>query len=104
MRVSYHPEFPADVLKFEIQYREVSLQLGARFRKEVDEAIESIKLSPGSAGHFLNLGSAIARVRMRRRNLKNFPFFLLYIHIDDRLMFGAVIPNRSDPLTWLARF
>lgn len=74
MRVSYHPEFPADVRRFQTSYNEVSGQLGKRFRKEVDEAIEAIKASPTSAGHYLNLGSEIAR-QIRRRNLKTFPFF-----------------------------
>jgi len=41
---------------------------------------------------------------LRRRNLRGFPFFVLYGVLGDRLLFGAVIPSRSDPLTWLARF
>jgi hypothetical protein len=30
--------------------------------------------------------------------------FLLYGVVDERLLFGAVIASRSDPLTWLTRF
>ncbi len=103
MRVSYHPEFPKDVLKFQGGYAEVSSLLGKRFRKEVDDAVAAVKMSPTSAGHFLNLGSEIKR-KMRRRNLKTFPFFVPYTMVEDRLMFGALIPSRSDPLTWLTRF
>jgi hypothetical protein len=103
MRVFYHPEFPKDVLKFEAGYVEVSSLLGKRFRQEVEDAVGAVKMSPTSAGHFLNLGSEIDR-KMRRRNLKTFPFFVLYIMVGDSLMFGAVIPSRSDPLTWLTRF
>jgi hypothetical protein len=40
----------------------------------------------------------------RRRNQRAFPFFILYGLTEDRLLIGALIPSRSDPLTWLARF
>jgi hypothetical protein len=40
----------------------------------------------------------------RRRSLRAFPFFVLYGTTSDSLIFGSVIPSRSDPLTWLARF
>jgi hypothetical protein len=102
MRVLFHPDFPKDVRKFESDYALVSQGLAARFRSEIDEAIESIKLSPNSAGHFLNLGSAVVR-ELRRRNLRAFPFFILYGVTGDRLIIGAVIASRSDPLTWLSR-
>jgi hypothetical protein len=103
MRVFFHPEFPQDVRRFEEEYAEVSDGLAARFRQEVDGAMESIKASPCSAGHFLNLRSSVG-AELRRRNLRAFPFFVLYGVLGDRLLIGAVIPSRSDPLTWLARF
>jgi hypothetical protein len=103
MRVLFHPDFPKDVRRFQAQYATISAGLGARFRRELDEAVDSIKSSPTSAGHFLNLGSKVVR-ELRRRNLRAFPFFVLYGVTDDRLIFGAVIPSRSDPLTWMTRF
>lgn len=104
MRVLFHPEFPADVRRHSDAYAEISVGLGARFRTEVDEAIAAIKTAPTAAGHFLNLGSAVVP-DIRRRNLHAFPFFVLYgFTSDGRLIFGAVIASRSDPLTWLARF
>ena len=66
-------------------------------------AVETVKRSPASAGHFLNLASP-ATCQIRRRNLRSFPFFVLYGLTEDRLIFGSVIPSRSDPLTWLVRF
>ena len=69
----------------------------------MDAAIEAVKLAPASAGHYLNLGSKIVP-ELRRRNLRAFPFFILYGATVEQLIFGSVIPNRSDPLTWLARF
>ena len=103
MRVLFHPEFPKDVRRFQAEYAALSPGLGARFRRELDEAVDAVKNAPANAGHFLNLGSKVVR-ELRRRNLRSFPFFVLYGSTDDRLIFGAVIPSRSDPLTWLTRF
>jgi hypothetical protein len=103
MTVLFHPEFPNDVRRFSDTYARVADGLANRFRREVEDAISSIKLSPQSAGHFLNLSSTIVP-KLRRRNLRSFPFFILYGAMADRLLFGAVIPTRSDPLTWLTRF
>lgn len=104
MRILFHPEFPVDVRRHAAGYEEISLGLGLRFRREVDEAVIAIKVAPTAAGHFLNLGSAIVP-EIRRRNLEAFPFFVLYgLTPDERLIFGSVIASRSDPLTWLARF
>lgn len=102
MTVYYHPEFPQEIRKYEAQYRKISPRLGLRFRMEVDKAIEQIKTSPGSAGHFLNTGSQIVK-EVRRRNLSSFPFFVLYGVSGDTLVFRSVIPSSSDPLTWLER-
>jgi len=77
--------------------------LAVRFRQEIEDAIASVKLSPASAGHYLNLGSNIVP-ELRRRNLRAFLFFVLYGATADQLIFGSVMPSRSDPLTWLMRF
>jgi len=103
MRVVFHPEFPQDVLRFGAEYAQLSDVLAKRFRQEVDDAVNAIASSPSAAGHYLNLGSSVVP-ELRRRNLRAFPFFVLYGVVGDRLIFGAVIPSRSDPLTWLARF
>jgi hypothetical protein len=102
MRVSYHPEFPQEIKKYEAQYREISPRLGSRFRAEVEKAIDRIKGSPGSAGHFLNTGSQIVK-EVRRCNLSSFPFFILYGISGDALVFRSLIPSSSDPLTWLKK-
>ena len=103
MRVLYHPEFPKDIRKFEAEYGHVSAGLAARFRQEVDDALDAIQTAPQAAGHFVQLGSLVVR-ECRRRNLRAFPFFVLYGLAEERLIFGSLIPSRSDPLTWLARF
>jgi hypothetical protein len=103
MRVRFHPEFPADVRNFTAEYTAISVGLGARFRREADEAVEAIISSPSGAGHFLQQRSEIVP-ELRRRNFRAFPFFVLYGLVGDDLIFGSVIPSRSDPLTWLTRF
>jgi hypothetical protein len=103
MTARFHPEFPADVRRFAKDYAGISIGLGERFRGEIDAGIVAIKSSPGSAGHFLDLGSSVVP-EVRRRNLHAFPFFILYGVVGDDLIFGSVIPSRSDPLTWLTRF
>lgn len=103
MNVLFHPNFPQDQRKFEAGYAEISVGLAARFRAEVDDAIAAIKAAPTAAGHFVNTGSALVP-EFRRRNLNAFPFFVLYGCTADLLIFGAIIPTRSDPLTWLTRF
>ena len=53
MKVVYHPDFPKDIRKFEVEYQQLAIGLGTRFRQEVDEALNAIKAAPQSAGHFL---------------------------------------------------
>lgn len=103
MRVLFHPEFPKDVQRFEQDYRVISDGLVVRFRQEVDDALEAIRLSPSSAGHFLQTGSRVVTA-VRRRNLRAFPFFILYGAADETVIVGSLIPSRTDPLTWLTRF
>jgi hypothetical protein len=100
MRVSYHPDFPRDIKRFEAQYGAISSGLAWRFRQEVDKAIERIKSAPSSAGHFVNTGSQIVK-EVRRRNLSCFPFFVLYGVTGTTLVFRALIPSASDPLSWM---
>jgi len=103
MRVFYHPDFPKDIRKFEAEYGRVSTGLAARFREEVDAALAAIKTTPEAAGHFVQVDSRVVRA-CRRRNLRAFPFFVLYGLTEEQLIIGSLIPSRSDPLTWLARF
>jgi len=103
MTVVYHPEFAKDVRKFAAEYLEISPGLAERFLKEVDDALEAVKAAPQAAGHILPTGSRVVR-EFRRRNLRAFPFFVLYGVTEDRLLVGSLIPSRSDPLTWLTRF
>jgi hypothetical protein len=102
MRVIFHPEFSSDIHRFENAYSGVSSGLAVRFRNEVLQTVEAVKSSPTGAGHFLT--TVAVRSQLRRRNLRSFPFFVLCGLTGGELFFGAIIPSRSDPLTWLSRF
>ncbi len=103
MRIVYHREFARDIKRFESGYAAISPTLAIRFRERVDEGIAAVIAQPGAAGHFLNTGSLLLR-EARRRNLKVFPFFVLYGLHDDQLLFASLIANASDPLRWIDRF
>jgi hypothetical protein len=103
MKVRFHPKFAQDVLLFGGQYGAISPRLKTRFRKAVDDAVARIKAEPTAAGHFLTTGSEVVK-EVRRRNLVSFPYFVLYGLHSDLMVFGALIPSASDPLTWLDRF
>lgn len=103
MKVLFHPEFARDQRKFQNSYGEISEGLADRFRQEIAEAVEAIKASPPGAGHVVKMGSTVVK-EFRRRNFHAFPFFVLYGWTGDVLIFGSIIPTRSDPLTWLTRF
>ena len=103
MKIHVHPEFPKDIKKFEAEYAAVSDTLARRFRNEVNTSVAAIKAAPEAAGHYVNTGSRIVR-EFRRRNLRVFPFFIVYATTEETVFFASVLPNRSDPLTWLTRF
>ena len=103
MKIRFHPEFWNDLGRIEADYSVTSVGLAKRFRGEVIAGVNTIKTSPGGAGHYLNTGLRVVR-EFRRRNLKAFPFFILYGFTGNLLIFGSVIPHRSDPLSWLVRF
>jgi hypothetical protein len=103
MRVEYHPLFAEDIKGFETQYSQISSQLALRFRAEIDKAIDKFKDSPLSAGHFVNTGQMVV-AQIRRRNLRHFPFFILYGVADGVLYFGQIKASASNPLHWLHRF
>jgi hypothetical protein len=103
MKVLFHPEFAQDILRYRRDYQQISTALAVRFQNEIDRAVQAVIRSPGGAGHFVQNGSKVIE-ELRRRNLQSFPFFILYGSVGNQLVFGSVIPSRSDPITWLSRF
>jgi len=75
-------------------------QVSLRFRDEVDEAIESITRFPAAAGHLIRRPFQMG-IPHRRRNLKKFPFFIIYAYGPKLLTFLWLLPSRSNPKNWL---
>jgi len=105
MKVSYHDEFLNDLKKFWLGYLRDSGRAADRFIDESLNARAAIIAHPFSAGHFFQIGKRQV-THLRRRNLKRFPFFILYSYdaATDALFFGAILPARSEPSHWLDRF
>ncbi|MEK7676195.1 MAG: hypothetical protein AAB676_10230 [Verrucomicrobiota bacterium] len=59
MTVLYHPDCAKDIRRFEAEYREIFAGLAARFRTEVDDALDAIKAAPQAAGRFVQTGSRV---------------------------------------------
>jgi len=74
-------------------------QVSLRFRAEVDEAIESIMRFPAAAGHIIRRRFRIG-IPHRRRNLKKFPFFIVYAYAPGQVAFLWLLPSRSNPENW----
>jgi len=105
MNVSYHDEFLNDLEKFWLGYLRDSENAAGWFIDESLNARTAIIAYPLAAGHFFRAGARQV-THLRRRNLRRFPFFILYSYdsATDALFFGAILPSRSDPSHWLDRF
>jgi len=105
MHIAAHVEFANDQIKFWSNYSDVSERVAVHFQQQIDDAMLAIMTYPLAAGHFFQIGKRQV-THLRRRNLKRFPFFILYSYdtATDALFFGAVLPARSNPSHWLERF
>ena len=81
----FHPRASRDAQKIEKDYTRISEELGNRFWKELSEAIDEVFAHP-SRQHFDLSG-------YRRRNLKKFPFHILF---EERLDSIRIMVIRHD--------
>jgi len=99
MKVVLRNRFFRDQTEYCSAYLSVSETLGVRFEAEVSAAIEVIVERPTSAGHPIPIISKSGQT-VRRRNLRIFPFFILYIVHKDRIVLSRLCALRSDPKAW----
>lgn len=85
----------AELLAQTAYYEEVQKGLGARFRAEVEAAVQR-------AAFFPMHGKASAG-GTRRRLVSRFPIFLVYSVEDDGVLIHAVADSRRSPEYWLSR-
>lgn len=95
-RLIFHPEARAKVVEAFNQLNLSTSPRGEAFLMSVDEALELIAQFP--------MASQLSFDNVRRKNLSNFPYALLYTVRDgdeQRLItIIGCIHERSDPQTW----
>jgi toxin ParE1/3/4 len=99
MRLEFHPLAMRELLDAQIYYKEINLNLGYDFRREVTETVQIIQNSPA---HYHPVSS---KSRFRRANLKRFPYHLVYETIDssDLIRVLVVRHDRRHPSFGLNR-
>jgi len=104
MKVLVSSAFPHSEWRFRLDYeREASAQVAQRFQNEVDEAVAKIKSAPLAAGHIVYQEPEFG-LKFRRRNLRKFPFCILYMFDGELLVLANLLPSRSDQKNWLKDF
>ncbi|WP_156469244.1 hypothetical protein [Cephaloticoccus primus] len=100
MKVIVHRRFTSEQQRVQHDYAlTASKEVCLRFREEIYEAMRSINLAPSAAGHPLPYPKN-PKVAYRRRNLKRFPFFIIYAYEPGQLAFLWLLPTRSNPENW----
>ena len=89
MEVVYHPMVPGEVRDIIEYYEGISQLLGDQCWEEIQEAVADIRENP-KRHHFDQSGR-------RRRNLKKFPFHILFRVMEDHIRVTAVRHHRRDP-------
>jgi len=103
MRLVVHEHFLQMEKKILLYYEEKSGWAADNFEKALNEAIGAIKSAPTGAGHFIPRKSRNG-IPHRRRNLKKFPYFIVYTYEREVLALLRLIPSRSNPQGWFTDF
>lgn len=95
MRVVFLPEAESEMIESALYYQRQVAGLGDAFLQEIEKATEWIATYP--------VASAAVRVKVRRKVLSNFPFYLLYRADDDMVLIIAVAHQKRRPSFWWTR-
>ena len=93
--VEFHPLAADEAEAAERWYRERSETASARFRRELDRAVDLICERPEVGSSYLT--------STRRFLLRRFPFFVVYRFLDERIEIVAVAHARRRPGYWRER-
>lgn len=94
-RLRFHAMVAEDLREAIRWYDEISVDLGNRFRAEVNARFDDISRRPASFGY------AFDRVRFAR--LRRFPHLLLFRETDDAIYVLGVFHGSRDPARWQRR-
>lgn len=70
-------------------YTEVSIDLGDKFYREIDEAIEIISVNPKIGTQYKN--------EIRKYVLNDFPYILFYVEEEHEIIILAIFHGLRDP-------
>jgi toxin ParE1/3/4 len=93
--VEVHPLAADEAEAAERWYRERNETAAARFRRELERAVEFIAERPDAAPPYVG--------NTRRFLLRRFPFFVVYRVFSQRVQVVAVAHARRKPHYWLQR-
>lgn len=95
-RVEFHPAAAAEIEDAAAYYESRRRGLGAALRRELAEALRTIKRSPGRAARF-------EETALRFVALSRFPYVLFYETLGDHVAILAFAHGRRRPLYWADR-
>jgi len=103
MKVAANRQFATDSRNTLLYYEAKSGWAADHFKKALNDAVEAIRHSPTGAGHLIprNFGTGLPH---RRRNLKRFPYFIVYTYERKVLTLLRLLPSRSNPQNWFRDF
>lgn len=93
--IQFLPEAVDDVREAALFYQGRVSGLGSRFRKELNAVLQTIALNP-----------LIKRERSggyRRANMPSFPFYIVFILEDDKIIIVSVAHSSRNPAFWQSR-
>lgn len=93
--VEFHPLAADEAEAAERWYRERNEIASARFRRELDRAVDLVSERPNAGSPYL--------ANTRRVLLRRFPFFVVYRLRGDNVQIVAVAHGRRRPGYWRAR-
>jgi plasmid stabilization system protein ParE len=93
--VVFTPAAQADVVEAQAWYEAQAPGLGARFRAELDAAVQRLAANPE--------GFPVVLRDVRRARLRRFPYGLFYRAPPDALVVLACFHARRDPRRWQER-
>lgn len=94
-QVILHPEAEAEFSAAVAFYRDRSLELAVVFAGEVERALTYVRENPKA--------TTLVRDEIRRRNVRRFPYAVLFREEADRIYVLAIAHDRRRPEYWLHR-
>lgn len=94
-QVIIRPEAALEVQETFNWYAERSEGLGLEFLRAADAGLSAVQRTP--------FAFPVVHEQARRAILRKFPYFLLYLVEQDRIVVLACFHTKRDPIDWLRR-